>query len=113
VKPIAAALLLLVTVTGVTAHLHEYHASIPKSMAACHGALGSVHFEGGQAMVFASPGVNESLNTGSAGGAQGITFINQRTHAQASFDVYPKRRIVEANHLKFKVPGKFVCILPD
>lgn len=108
-----AALLVLAITTGATEHLHEYHASIPRSMAACHGALGSVHFEGGQAMVFASPGVNESLNTGSAEGAQGITFINQRTHARAAFDVYPKRRIVEAKHLTYKVPGKFVCILAD
>lgn len=108
-----AALLLLATATGATTRLHDYHAGIPASMAACHGALGSVHFEGGHAMVFASPGVDEALNTGSAEGAQGITFVNQRTHARAAFDVYPKRRIVEAKHFWFKVPGKFVCILPD
>lgn len=111
-KFLAAGLLLLCTL-GVTHKLHDYHMTIVKSMAACHGALGSVHFENGQAMVFASPGVNESLHTGSELDAQGMVFTNARTRARAAFEVYPKRRLLEANHITFKIPGKFACILPD
>ena len=106
-------LLLLGATLGATTTLRDYHTGIATSMSACKGALGSVHFEHGQAMVFASPGVNEALNTGSESGAQGVTFTNQKTHARASFDIYPKSRTISAKHVKVKIPTRFACILPD
>lgn len=108
-----AVLLVLVATTGTSMKLQNYHTPIAKAMSLCHGALGSVHFEGGQAMIFASPGVDESLSTGNTMGAQGVTFTKKSTHASALFQVFPKNREVIAKNLKVHLANRFVCILPD
>ena len=108
-----AVLLVLLATTGASMKLQNYHTPIAKAMSLCHGALGSVHFEGGQAMIFASPGVDESLSTGNTMGAQGITFTKKSTHASALFQVFPKTREVIAKNMKVRLPNRFVCILPD
>lgn len=106
-----AIVLALVTALGTTLTLRETTISVRQAMATCKGALGSVHFEHGQAMVFASPGVNESVGTGDYNGMQAIVFKSQKSGSKASFDVYPSRHIVEAKHLKRK--GAVYCVLPD
>lgn len=106
-----AVLFALAAALGVTMTLRDSTISIHAAMSTCKGALGSVHFEHGQAMVFASAGVNESVGTSDYNGMQSIVFKNQTSGRKAAFDVYPKRRIVEAAHLQRK--GAVYCVLPD
>ena len=108
-----AILIALIATLGVTSTLHDYKVPIAKAMSACASSLGSVHFEGAQAYVLPSRGVDMEMTTGTHAGDQGIIFKNQGGSSTATFSVNSKRRQVNVKHMHMLVPGRMMCVLPD
>lgn len=104
-------LILMVALLGTEIKMRPANLGIKPPMKTCAGTLGSVHYEGGNMMVLASPGVDTGMSMD--GNKQKVVFTNQLTHRSAVITLDSPHGIVWVKNVYGKINTRIMCIQPD